>query len=130
MVNMKEKILKWIEKKGDKMGNKPDRAEIIRKVKGFKQRIKGRFYVTSMILFGSVPKGTAGKHSDVDILVVSKKYGAKHFLEITPKLYNEWHLGYKGGYPVDFLLYNTREFGKLKKTASIVSEALKEGITI
>jgi hypothetical protein len=36
----------------------------------------------------------------------------------------------KIGYPVDIILFNTKEFNKLKKEASIVSEALKEGIRI
>ncbi|MDI6708217.1 MAG: hypothetical protein QMD21_06795 [Candidatus Thermoplasmatota archaeon] len=52
--------------------------------------------------------------SDVDIIVV------------TPKLYGEWHK--KKNYPVDILLFNVKEFEKLKKQVSIVSEALREGI--
>jgi predicted nucleotidyltransferase len=70
------------------------------------------------------------RHSDVDIIVVSQKYGRKDVFKIVPELYREWHEKQKIGYPVDIMLFNTKEFNKLKKEVSIVSEALREGIRI
>jgi predicted nucleotidyltransferase len=70
------------------------------------------------------------KDSDVDIIVVSKRYGRKDVFRITPKLYGIWHEKQKNNYPVDILLLNEKEFEKLRKQVSIVSEAVKEGIEI
>jgi predicted nucleotidyltransferase len=108
------------------MGEKKDREKIVREIKEFKQKIKKKFYVDEIIIFGSAARGEMGEHSDIDLIVVSKKFGTKDIFKIVPKLYGEWYLRY----PVDFLLYNKKEFNKLKKEVSIVSEALREGIRV
>ena len=67
------------------------------------------------------------EHSDVDIIVVSKKYSSRNFFEIVPLLYDEWHTKQKIQMPVDILLYGKQEFEKLSKEVSIAAEAAKEG---
>lgn len=104
--------------------------EIKESVRKFKESIAKRFSVEKIILFGSAAKGKLKKDSDVDIIVVSRKYGREDVFKITPKLYGEWHEKERIDYPVDILLFNTKEFNKLKKEVSIVSEALKQGIEI
>jgi predicted nucleotidyltransferase len=104
--------------------------KIKEKVKKFKESIKKKFFVNEIVIFGSAARGEMGKHSDIDIIVVSEKYGRKDVFKIVPKLYEEWHERQKIGYPVDIILLNTKEFNKLKKEVSIVSEALREGIRV
>ncbi|MDI6806969.1 MAG: nucleotidyltransferase domain-containing protein [Candidatus Aenigmarchaeota archaeon] len=104
--------------------------EIKKAVSKFKKGITKNFFVEKIIIFGSAARGEMTRHSDVDIIIVSKKYGRKDVFKITPKLYGEWHEKQKIDYPVDILLFNEKEFNKLKKEVSIVSEALREGIEI
>ncbi|MFQ6089641.1 MAG: nucleotidyltransferase domain-containing protein [Candidatus Methanofastidiosia archaeon] len=104
--------------------------EIKESIGKFKESVRRKFFVDKVIIFGSAARGEMKKDSDVDIIVVSKKYGRKDVFKITPKLYEEWHEKQKINYPVDIILFNVKEFNKLKKEVSIVSEALKEGIEI
>lgn len=104
--------------------------KIIEEIRKFKEKIKEKFFVEKIIIFGSAARGEMKIDSDVDIIVVSKKYGRKYFFKIVPRLYTEWHEKQKIDYPVDIILFNTKEFNKLKKEVSIVSEALREGIEV
>ncbi|MBI4167375.1 MAG: nucleotidyltransferase domain-containing protein [Candidatus Aenigmarchaeota archaeon] len=111
------------------MGKKKT-EEITKEVRKFESAIKKNFFVDKIIIFGSAARGEMTRDSDVDIIVVSRRFGLKEHFTITPKLYDEWHLKQKIDYPVDILLFNTKEFGKLKKEVSIVNEALREGIVV
>lgn len=104
--------------------------EIKERVKEFKESVRKKFSVEKVIIFGSAARGEMERDSDVDIIVASRKYGRKDVFKITPKLYGEWHENLKIDYPVDIILFNTKEFNKLKKEVSIVSEALREGIEV
>ena len=79
-----------------------------------------------MYLFGSTVLGNTHKYSDVDLVVVSKKFKGKGLLERSPNLYLRWGLEY----PVDFLCYTPGEFERLKKGVTIVREAIRNGIEI
>jgi len=79
-----------------------------------------------MYLFGSMASGKSHKCSDVDLIVVSKKFRGKGILDRSPTLYMNWDLDY----PVDFLCYTPEEFEKRKTKVSIVKEALEHGISI
>ena len=70
--------------------------------------------------------GKTHKWSDVDLVVVSKKFRRKGIMDRASNLYIEWNLDY----PVDFLCYTPEEFDKLNKQITIVREAVKEGIEI
>jgi predicted nucleotidyltransferase len=99
--------------------------KIKKEIEKFKKNVGKRFGIEKIIIFGSAARGKMNKHSDVDMIIVSRKYGRKDVFRIVPKLYGEW----KGG-PADIILFNKKEFEKLKKEISIVSEALREGIEI
>ena len=71
-----------------------------------------------MYLFGSTASGRTYKWSDIDIMVISKRFRGKGNLNRSPKLYMKWKLNY----PVDFLCYTPEEFNKLKKQVSIVKK--------
>lgn len=97
--------------------------EILKKIKEFIKQHKG---IERAIVFGSVARGDAGKYSDVDIILVSKEFEGKSALKRPVAFYLEWRIGR----PVDFLCYTPEEFNSLKKKATIVREAVNEGIEI
>ena len=111
------------------MGKKESEG-VVEQVRDFKEKIGKKFFVDKIVIFGSAGRNEMKEDSDVDLIVVSKKFGLKDFFKITPALYDEWHLKQKIDYPVDFLLFSKKEFERLRKEVSIVSEALKEGIEI
>ncbi|MBI5223513.1 nucleotidyltransferase domain-containing protein [Candidatus Micrarchaeota archaeon] len=96
------------------------------KLKEFKKAVSIKLPVERMIFFGSRATGNAGKWSDVDLIIVSKKFKQVKPLERGHELYDYWKLDY----PVDFLCYSPDEFEKAKKRIGLASEALKNGITI
>ena len=79
-----------------------------------------------LILFGSQATGNSNENSDVDIIVVSKKFEGVKALKRSPNLYLKWDLDY----PVDFLCYTPEEFDNLKNKITLVNQAIKEGIEI
>ncbi len=95
-------------------------------IKSFKRRIEKKYKIKKMILFGSLARGEITDHSDADLIVVSDAFKDKSPLVRPVKIHLDWDLRY----PVDFVCYTTKEFEKLKKRVSLVSQALKEGIEI
>ena len=102
------------------MGGK--KSNLIKELKKFKKQNN----IEKMYLFGSRATGKTHKWSDVDLIVVSRKFRKKGLLNRAPGLYMKWNLNY----PVDFLCYTPEEFNKFKKQISIVSEAVKTGVEI
>ena len=98
------------------------KSKIINELKKFKEQNK----IEKMYFFGSMAYGEPNKNSDIDLIVVSKKFAGKGLLNRAPNLYIKWNLNY----PVDFLCYTPEEFNKLKKQVTIVREAIKDGIEI
>ena len=98
------------------------KTRLIEQLKEFKQRNK----ITKLYLFGSMVSGKTHQSSDVDLLVVAKRFRGKGLLERAPGLYMDWNLDY----PVDFLCYAPEEFEKLRKQITIVKEAVENGIEI
>lgn len=96
--------------------------EMIEKIGDFKRKIGAE----RIILFGSYARGDFDEDSDVDLLLVSKKFRKKDFHRRFEGLWLKWDLDL----PVDFIPYTPEEFEKLKRRVSIVSEALREGIEI
>lgn len=99
---------------------------LIEKIREFKERVSKKIPIQNMILFGSRASGSVKEYSDIDLVVVSKKFEGEDFFERPFILYKEWDLDY----PVDFLCYTPKEFNKKSKQVTIVREALEEGITI
>jgi len=99
---------------------------LIAELQQFAQNISKDYPLTKMILFGSQATGRVTRHSDIDLIIVSKKFRGKRHLKRSPNLYMKWDLDY----PVDFLCYTPEEFNKKKKMIGIVQQAVKEGIEI
>ncbi|HLC57793.1 MAG TPA: nucleotidyltransferase domain-containing protein [Candidatus Nanoarchaeia archaeon] len=103
------------------------KSQIIKKLKAFKKLANKEIApINHMYFFGSRASGKPHKDSDIDLIVVSRKFQGKGHLERSPKLYVKWNLDY----PVDFLCYTPKEFNKLKNQVSIVREAVSNGIKI
>ena len=103
------------------------KSQIIQKLKNFKKMASTEVVpIDEMYFFGSRASGKPHKYSDIDVILVSKKFKGKGHLERAPKFYVKWNLDY----PVDFLCYTPQEFNKLKKQVSIVREAVREGVEI
>lgn len=102
------------------------RAIIKKKLRIFKNELKRDFLIDRIIFFGSRASGRHHRYSDIDLIIVSPKFRNLDFVERGAKMYDYWKLNY----PVDFLCYTPKEFKRLSKQITIVSEAVKEGIEI
>lgn len=105
------------------MGRKPD---LIEELKGFKRDLDKAIGISRMILFGSNADGTAGPGSDIDLIIVSEGFDGRDFFKRAAIAYDHWTLHA----PVDFLCYTPEEFDKKSRGITIVSHALKHGISI
>ena len=99
---------------------------IIKKIGSFKNSVG----VERAVLFGSYGRGNFKKDSDIDLILVSRRFRKKKFQDRYKGLWIKWHVVFKMGYPVDFVCYTPEEFEREKKRVSIVSTALREGIEI
>ena len=102
-----------------------DKKELISSLKKFKSKIKDKYSIKELILFGSRANGRWKKESDVDLLVIGN-FKEKTNLRRSPPLYLEWNIDL----PVDFICYTPGEFNSLIKKASIAKEAKESGIII
>lgn len=102
------------------------REDIIKGIKKFKTSLNQQMHVEKMILFGSYAKGTFNSDSDVDLIIVSPKFSDLQFSKRALGFYKFWPLRL----PVDFICFSPSEFNRLKRTVSLVSEALQNGIEI
>jgi predicted nucleotidyltransferase len=98
----------------------------MQELKKFLLDLNKEIKIEKIILFGSRATENFGKDSDVDLIIVSSDFEGMNFFERGAKMYDFWELDL----PVDFLCYTPKEFNKLRKGITIVSEALKNGIMI
>ena len=105
------------------MGKK---KSLVLKLQQFAQKISKDYPLQKMILFGSQATGKTHQDSDVDLIIVSKKFEGIERLDRAPDLYLRWNLNY----PVDILCYTPQEFNRKKKFLGIVQQAVEEGIEI
>lgn len=85
---------------------------------------------TRILLFGSQAKGTANKHSDYDVVVLTKrKLSTKKMREVWPKLNRE--LVWAMDAPVDLIVKSEVEL-RIGQTlpGHILKTAIREGIFI
>ncbi len=95
-------------------------------LKEFLIRLNEEIKIENIILFGSRAGRNFNEESDVDLIIVSSYFEGMNFFERASKMYDYWEMDI----PVDFLCYTPKEFNKLKKGITIVSEALREGVLI
>ncbi len=92
----------------------------------FAVRLRSRYRITTLILFGSRAAGTSDEWSDYDFVVVSPDFDRVPFLDRLPDLYEMWEA--RAG--VDVLCYTPAEFKRLCSQIGIVREAARTGVRI
>src|SRR3989344_2313627 len=95
-----------------------------KKVKSFAKIIRNKFDIDKIIFFGSRAQGIQKKYSDYDFILVSNDFKNIKFTDRISRIYPYW----KYNDSIDPLCYTPKEFNKLKKQITIVSEAVKTGI--
>lgn len=99
-------------------------------IKKFKEevlpKIVEEFHPEKVILFGSCIKGEAKEESDLDVIVVARAFKGVPFLKRMPMVLR------KTRFPkhVDYLCYFPEEFERVKKTSSVVMDALENSIVL
>jgi len=80
----------------------------------------------TVLLFGSRVDGTATEHSDIDVVILSRKFQGIPLLKRMPMLLRmarfEKH--------VDYLCYTAEEFAMLKDQSVVLREAAAHGIRV
>lgn len=101
-----------------------DKKESLKIIKNFVEKLSEDFEIYTILFFGSRATENPRKDSDIDLIVVSNDFENIDYFERVAKMYDYWD----ELVPVDFLCYTVKEFNRLKKRISIVSEALRSGI--
>ncbi len=94
--------------------------------KEFAKKLRKKFDIQKLLLFGSRARGDNLKNSDFDFIIVSKDFKKKPFILRASDLYDYWDQ------PVDIepLCYTPEEYERKKMQIGIVKTAVDEGIEI
>ena len=115
-----------MKKNKNKNKNKNRDSWILRFEKEALPLIKADYKPTKVILFGSRIYGRPDKYSDIDVIIVSKKFSKTRFInrmsEISIKIDFPKH--------VDYLCYTPEEFKDIVNSSIIIKEALEKGLEI
>lgn len=98
-------------------------AEITRR---FVTKLRARYTIEKIILFGSRARGDHLIESDFDFIIVSPDFNGIPFTRRMASIYEYWD----ERCDVEPLCYTPEEFERKKKEIGIVSEAIKEGVEI
>lgn len=92
----------------------------------FSQKLRKKYKVQKLILFGSRARGDNLKTSDFDFIIVSDDFKGKPFIFRPSELYDLW----SETVDIEPLVYTEKEFDHMKKRIGIVQTAVKEGIEL
>ncbi len=92
----------------------------------FKKRVKDKYNPEKIILYGSRARGDHLQESDIDLIIVSKKFEGVKWPNRLGDVAELWD----GIITIEPLCYTPEEFTKKKKQMGIVQQAVKEGIEI
>jgi hypothetical protein len=95
-------------------------------VEEFARRLRQRYPLSALILFGSRAEGRAAVDSDYDFVVVSPDFAGVPFLKRLPDLYELWH----ADVGVDVLCYTPAEFEALRSEPTMVKVAAERGVAL
>ncbi len=95
-------------------------------MKLFAEKLRKKFNVHKIVLFGSRARGDWLHSSDYDFIIVSEDFEGMHFLDRPVQVLRKT----KAYFATDLLCYTPKEFEKKRKQIGTVSQALKEGVTI
>jgi len=106
------------------MGKESDKA--IKILKEFKEKIKKRVKLQSLILFGSRARGDAKQGADIDIIIVSEDFNGQKSYKRSVNFYLDWNYDYD----TDIICLTPEEVSIKKKQVGLIKNALKEGVEI
>jgi predicted nucleotidyltransferase len=89
-------------------------------------RLREAFAPLHVVIFGSRVRGDALSTSDLDVILVSPRFGSMRFLERPVRALET--LGYPGG--IEFLCYTPDEFETKREELGIVRIAVETGISL
>ena len=92
----------------------------------FARKLRERYRVSALILFGSRAEGKGATDSDYDFVVVSPDFHGVPFLKRLPDLYELW----QADVGIDILCYTPGEFETLRSQPTIVRDASNNGIVL
>jgi len=98
-------------------------AEIAKK---FAKKIKKKFNLDKVILFGSRARGDNLTTSDYDFIIVGDYFYNKLFIFRSSEFYDFW----KEPVDIEAICYTPEEFSRKLKERGIVREAAKDGIEL
>ena len=107
------------------MAKKPDK-QTMKLLRSHLKKIKIKFKPEKIILFGSRARGDHLLDSDIDLLIVSKKFEGMPWRERIIKVFGNWDRKQM----LEPICYTPEEFERKKGECGIVRQALKEGITL
>ncbi len=96
------------------------------RIRKFSQKLRKKFRISKIILFGSRATGDNLKSSDYDFIIVSKDFKNMFFTDRISKMYDFWEFDV----PIEALCYTPEEFEKKRNGISIVREAVRTGLEI
>ena len=103
-------------------GREIELDELIEAVRAYIRRVR----VHEAVLFGSRARHEHVEDSDVDLILVSERFGGTPWLERLSPLYEAWTLPF---YP-ELLPYTPEELRQRQQDSSVVQEAMEHGIRI
>jgi predicted nucleotidyltransferase len=95
-------------------------------VEEFARRLRLRYRLWALILFGSRAEGRATVDSDYDFVAVSPDFAGLPFLKRLSDLYELWH----ADVGVDVPCYTPAEFEALRCEPTIVRDAAEPGVAL
>ena len=89
-------------------------------------RLRRRYQPEFVLVFGSRARGEALAESDLDLLVVSRRFRGVSFLDRARWLLSDLDLPFAA----DGLCYTPEEFARKRRELGTVSQALEEGLPL
>ena len=103
------------------------KIDIKKIIKVYLKKFPKDIKVKGVFLFGSYVRGEAGKHSDVDIIIISPDFEKMSFIKRLELLSCLRRSKITRSIPMDILGYTPEEFNEIDKESIVMKEAKKEG---
>ncbi|HNU30023.1 MAG TPA: nucleotidyltransferase domain-containing protein [Sedimentisphaerales bacterium] len=97
------------------------------RIEDFVQKVREKYKITQAIFFGSRARGDHLADSDYDIVLVSPDFQGVFFSQRSALMYDFWQ-----HWPLEIepLCYTPEEFETKRQQIGIISEAVREGVSL
>ena len=100
--------------------------EIDADLRGFVERLRAKYRLQTVLLFGSRSRGDHLKSSDVDVVIVSQDFEGVGWRERIIAVSRLWH----GRVRLEPLCYTPMEYAAKSRQITVVREAKREGLKL